>query len=124
MSSDVLELETKGEVDRAILSTEDRVAVLRFGRASDEACARVDEVMRQAAPALRRMARVFTVDVDKVPEYTRYFDVTLIPATVFYFNAHHMKVNAKCVLRRPRRASPLLTPARQHAGPLQVHRRL
>ena len=39
------------------------------------------------------MADIYLVDVDKVPVYTEYFDVSLIPATVFFFNGQHMKVD-------------------------------
>lgn len=39
------------------------------------------------------MADIFIVDVDAVPVYTRYFDITLIPATIFFFNGQHIKVD-------------------------------
>uniref|UniRef100_A0A3B4TS22 Thioredoxin-like 4B n=1 Tax=Seriola dumerili TaxID=41447 RepID=A0A3B4TS22_SERDU len=34
------------------------------------------------------MASIYIVDVDKAPIYTRYFDISYIPSTVFFFNGH------------------------------------
>lgn len=39
------------------------------------------------------MASIYIVDVDKAPVYTRYFDISYIPSTVFFFNGQHMKVD-------------------------------
>lgn len=44
------------------------------------------------------MADVYIVDVDTVPVYTIYFDITLIPATIFFFNGQHIKVDWRFVL--------------------------
>lgn len=42
---------------------------------------------------LSNMTSIYLVDVDKVPVYTRYFDISFIPSTVFFFNGQHMKVD-------------------------------
>ncbi|KAJ3291911.1 Thioredoxin-like protein 4B [Borealophlyctis nickersoniae] len=86
-------LSSKSEIDRVIRETEDRVVVLRFGRANDPGCLQQDHVLAKSFEELRKMAAVWTVEVDSVPEYGRYFDISLIPATIFFFNAHHMKVD-------------------------------
>lgn len=39
------------------------------------------------------MAEIFTIDADGMPIYVEYFDITLIPATVFFYNGQHIKVD-------------------------------
>ncbi|KAJ0409771.1 hypothetical protein ATCC90586_001084 [Pythium insidiosum] len=94
MASLLLEsLRTKAAIDDAIRHTKDKVLVLRFGRASDLVCMQQDDVLAKTERELSKMARIALVEADDVPIYCQYFDITLIPATVFFFNAQHIKVD-------------------------------
>ncbi|XP_076351342.1 thioredoxin-like protein 4B [Tachypleus tridentatus] len=96
MTSNVLGLEnlqTKKEVDNVIKQTEDKVLVLRFGKENDRSCLALDHILSKTAVLLSKMADIYLVDVDKVPVYTQYFDITIVPATVFFFNGQHIKVD-------------------------------
>ena len=52
--------------------------------------------LSKAARDVSKFATVALVDVDSedVQVYVKYFDITLIPSTVFFFNAHHMKMDS------------------------------
>lgn len=43
---------------------------------------------------LREMADIYTVNLADVPVYKAYFDVTHIPATIFFFNGQHIKIDS------------------------------
>ena len=121
MSSSYLlkSLQSKKEVDKAIRGCEDKVLVLRFGRETDPVCLQLDDIVSKIQLAnqvltiiprcdyclcsllqlskneqlVSQMAEVYAVDADSVPVYIQYFDISLLPATVFFFNGQHMKVD-------------------------------
>ncbi|KAL2324934.1 hypothetical protein Fmac_023992 [Flemingia macrophylla] len=88
-------LTKKIEVDSIIRDTLDEVLVLRFGRATETLCLQLDHILSKAAREVSKFATVALVDVDSedIQVYIKYFDITLIPSTVFFFNAHHMKMD-------------------------------
>ncbi|XP_027125060.1 uncharacterized protein [Coffea arabica] len=88
-------LTKKQEVDSMIRDTIDKVLVLCFGRASDSIFLQLDEILYKSVREVSKFATVALVDIDSddVQVYIKYFDITLIPSTVFFFNAHHMKMD-------------------------------
>ncbi|GAU51611.1 hypothetical protein TSUD_414430 [Trifolium subterraneum] len=96
MSFTLTTLSQKREVDSIIRDTIDKVLVLRFGRGSDPICLQLDEILSKAAREVSKFATVALVDIDSpdIQVYVKYFDITLIPSTVFFFNAHHMKMDS------------------------------
>ncbi|ESQ37137.1 hypothetical protein EUTSA_v10002702mg [Eutrema salsugineum] len=87
-------LTKKEEIDRIIRDTIDKVLVLRFGREKD--CLHLDDILNKSARDVSKFAEVALVDVDseEVQVYVKYFDITFLPSTVFFFNAHHMKLDS------------------------------
>ncbi|KAL5702540.1 hypothetical protein ACHQM5_027749 [Ranunculus cassubicifolius] len=97
MSSYMLPTLTKKSlIDSMIRDTIDKVLVLRFGKASDLVCLQLDEIISKSARDVSRFASVALVDIESedVQIYVKYFDITLIPSTIFFFNAHHMKMDS------------------------------
>ncbi|KAM4682228.1 thioredoxin-like protein 4B isoform 1-T1 [Amazona ochrocephala] len=103
MSFVLPKLTCKREVDQAIKIVAEKVLVLRFGRDNDAVCLQLDDIsvvefshsfqLAKTAHDLSKMAVIYLVDVNKVPVYTQYFDISYIPSTVFFFNGQHMKVD-------------------------------
>eukprot|EP00252_Welwitschia_mirabilis_P004393 TRINITY_DN1474_c0_g2_i2.p1 TRINITY_DN1474_c0_g2~~TRINITY_DN1474_c0_g2_i2.p1 ORF type:complete len:145 (-),score=18.31 TRINITY_DN1474_c0_g2_i2:195-629(-) len=89
-------LSRKQDVDRLIRDTLDKVLILRFGRATDIVCMELDEILAKTAHDVSKFAEIALVDIDseEIQVYIKYFDITLIPATIFFFNAHHMKMDS------------------------------
>ncbi|EYU46351.1 hypothetical protein MIMGU_mgv1a015627mg [Erythranthe guttata] len=88
-------LREKREVDSLIRDTIDKVLVLRFGLSSDSVCLQLDDLYKSAKD-VSRFATVALVDVDspEIQVYLKYFDITFVPSTIFFFNAHHMKMDS------------------------------
>ena len=57
------------EVDQAILTEEDRVVVIRFGRDNDPTCMIQDEVLMSIAEKVKNFAVIYLVDIDEVPDF-------------------------------------------------------
>ena len=52
--------------------------------------------LSKSAREVSKFASVALVDIDsnEIQVYVKYFDIAFIPSTVFFFNAHHMKMDS------------------------------
>ncbi|KAH9618906.1 hypothetical protein KSS87_013618 [Heliosperma pusillum] len=96
MSNAMKTLTKKKEIDTIIRDTIDKVLVLRFGTPSDSSCLHLDDILAKSARDVSKFANIALVDIESedVQVYVKYFDITLIPSTIFFFNAHHMKMDS------------------------------
>jgi len=62
-------LRTGWHVDQAILSEEERLVVIRFGRDHDPGCMRQDEVLYKIADRIKNFAVIYLCDLDEVPDF-------------------------------------------------------
>lgn len=64
-------LQNGWQVDQAILTEEERLVVIRFGRDWDPGCMRQDEVLYKIAEQVKNFAVVYLCDLDQVPDFVR-----------------------------------------------------
>lgn len=86
------------EVDQAILTEEDRVVVIRFGRDQDATCMVQDEVLMSIADKVKNFAVIYLVDIDEVPDYNNMYELFDDCTTMFFYRN---KVRMYCTFIEP-----------------------
>ncbi|ANB11687.1 Dib1p [Sugiyamaella lignohabitans] len=83
-------LRTGWHVDQAILSEEDRLVVIRFGRDHDPDCMRMDEILYGVADKVRNFAAIYVCDIDEVPAFNQIYELYDPVTVMFFFRNKHM----------------------------------
>lgn len=81
------------EVDQAIVTEEDRVVVIRFGRDADPQCMVQDEVLASIAEKVKNFAVVYLVDIDQVPDFNAMYELYDPCAIMFFYRNKHIMVD-------------------------------
>jgi DIM1 family U5 snRNP protein len=63
------------EVDQAIVTEEDRVVVIRFGKDEDATCMVQDEVLMGIADKVKNFAVIYLVDIEEVPDFNPMYEL-------------------------------------------------
>ena len=56
-------------------SEDERVVVIRFGRAWDPDCMRQDEVLYRIADKVKNFAVIYLCDIDQVPDFNQMYEL-------------------------------------------------
>nr|POF03514.1 thioredoxin-like protein 4a [Quercus suber] len=83
-------LVTGWHVDQAIMSDEDRLVVIRFGRDWDPDCMRQDEVLYKIADRVKNFAVIYVCDLDQVPDFKQMYELYDTTTLMFFFRNKHM----------------------------------
>ncbi len=68
-------LRTGWHVDQAILSEEDRLVVIRFGKDGHPDCMRQDDVLARIADRVKQFAVVYLCDNEEVPDFNAMYEL-------------------------------------------------
>lgn len=80
-------------VDQAILSEDERIVVIRFGRDGDPDCMRQDEVLAKIQDKVRNFAVIYLCDNVEVPDFNRMYELYDPCTIMFFFRNKHMMVD-------------------------------
>jgi DIM1 family U5 snRNP protein len=81
------------EVDQAIVTEEDRVVLIRFGRDQDPTCMVQDEVLANIAEKVKNFAVIYLVDIDEVPDFNGMYEIFDASTCMFFYRNKHIMVD-------------------------------
>ncbi|KAM0754844.1 4A/4B type thioredoxin-like protein [Meredithblackwellia eburnea MCA 4105] len=93
MSYFLPQLESGWHVDQAILAEESRVVVLRFGHDWDTQCMAHDETLLGISEKVKNYAVIYTVDITKVPDFTKMYELYDACTTMFFYRNKHIMID-------------------------------
>ncbi|CAI5760040.1 unnamed protein product [Candida verbasci] len=85
-------LNTAWHVDQAILSEDDRLVIIRFGREEESQCMIIDELLFSISEKIKNFGVIYLVNLDKVPDFNQMYELDEDPFCLmfFYRNKHMM----------------------------------
>ncbi|KAG7664379.1 DIB1 [[Candida] subhashii] len=88
-------LNTGWHVDQAILSEDDRLVIIRFGREEQPDCMIIDEILFSISERIKNFGVIYLCNLDKVPDFNQMYELDQDPTEpytlmFFYRNKHMM----------------------------------
>lgn len=83
-------LRTGWHVDQAILSEDERIVVIRFGREEDRDCMILDEMLYQISEKIKNFAVIYLCNIDRVPDFNQMYELDGENCVMFFWRNKHM----------------------------------
>lgn len=87
------ELRSGWNVDQAIVTEEQRVVVIRWGRSSDPTCMLIDEKLSKISNKVRNYAVIYCVDLDVVKDFTHMYELYEPYSIMFFYRNKHILID-------------------------------
>jgi DIM1 family U5 snRNP protein len=99
-------LVTGWHVDQAIMSEDERLVVIRFGKDWDPDCMRQDEVLYRIADRVKNFAVIYVCDLEQVKDFNQMYELYDTMTLMFFFRNKHMVNYAPSSLMMTFRVTP------------------
>lgn len=83
-------LRTGWHVDQAILSEDDRLVIIRFGKDYDRLCMIMDEILYGIAEKVKNFASIYVCDIEQVPDFNEMYELYDACTVMFFYRNKHM----------------------------------
>jgi DIM1 family U5 snRNP protein len=86
-------LDSGWNVDQAIVTEEERVVIIRFGKDWDTSCMLMDETLSKVQDLVRNFAVIYCVDIEEVPDFNDMYELYDPLTVMFFYRNKHILVD-------------------------------
>lgn len=81
------------EVDQAIVTEQEKVVCVRFGRDADPQCMLMDETLASVSTPLSNFCVIYVVDISRVPDFNEMYELTDPVSVMFFYRNKHIQID-------------------------------
>lgn len=81
------------EVDQAILTEQEKVVCIRFGRDADPQCMLMDETLASVCTPLSNFCIIYVVDISRVADFNEMYELTDPVSVMFFYRNKHIQID-------------------------------
>ena len=81
------------EVDQAIVTEQEKVVCIRFGKDADSQCMLMDETLAGVSTQLSNFCTIYVVDITRVPDFNEMYELTDPVSVMFFYRSKHIQID-------------------------------